>query len=83
MDSCLIERVVTVTHSTLNALTGKLEKRAETTEHQTCGTPLFSVKEKRMGVCKSCLGGWSVVGNAPTFRGRRQIEAARKLEEKA
>lgn len=76
--NCQVERVKQVQRGHFDAVTGKTVIDSITTEHTACDTPLFGFNERKTGVCTSCLGGWSVEGNAPTHKGRRQIQTAKK-----
>jgi hypothetical protein len=74
--SCHVERRATITHSKLNIVTGVTTRGETEIVERECGTPLFGDRERKVGVCRSCLKGWEVEGNAPTARGREQIAAA-------
>lgn len=83
MANCSIERRKVVRHGTLNMLTGEYNPGdTETVEIAACGTPLFGDGERALGVCRGCLKGWSVPGNAPTRAGLAQIEAAKAKGQK-
>jgi hypothetical protein len=75
--SCVVEREVVVTHSTLDLFNGKRTIRATTTEIQPCGVPLFGDLERQTGICQSCAKGWSVDGNRPTPKGLKTIAEAK------
>ena len=77
MSNCKIERRVVVSHGTFNPMTKRSTIRSTTTEIRPCGTPLFSEREIKTGICKSCYSGWSVEGNALTARGHAEVKAAR------
>lgn len=76
MFNCKIERRVIFTHSVMD-LTGKITPRGTSTKIGPCGTPLFSEREIKTGICKSCYSGWSVEGNSLTARGHAEVKAAR------
>lgn len=44
-----------------------------------CGTPLFSNREERFGVCRSCFSGWEVPTNRLTDRGVDAVLSAQEI----
>jgi hypothetical protein len=74
--SCIVERTMVITNCKLNLATGEKTNIREETVTRNCGTPLFGEIEQKLGVCRSCIMGWSVPGNCPTERGLKQIQDA-------
>ena len=79
MSGCEIERRCVVHHASLNIVTGAFADSDKTTvEIKPCGAPLFSERERKLGVCRSCLNGWTHPHNKATETGERQLEEAKR-----
>lgn len=77
---CAVERTFERTHTTLNIHTGETTKGETETVTAICGSPLFSRADKVLGVCRSCLRGWSVPKNAPTENGLALIAKSKAAQ---
>lgn len=62
-NTCLIIRDRKTAHGTLDLATGKTAMGPTRMETSICNAPLWSDREKKTGVCRSCASGYSVTGN--------------------
>jgi hypothetical protein len=75
--ACRVERIQHVTHGTLNLVSGAQTSDRTEIVTEPCNVPLFSDKERQVGVCRSCLSGWQVEENKPTETGLKLIASVK------
>lgn len=80
--SCQVERCILTRTGYVSLQDDKLVSRDTHEDYQIRphGTPLFTDREKRTGVCDSCFSGWTHSDNAPTPHGEAQIAATKKAQ---
>lgn len=69
MNDCKVMRRMRIQHGTVNLITGESEITREEIVERECGSPLWSVEERRRRVCKSCAQLWEVEGSRITPAG--------------